>query len=110
MKLDSRRVSGFLRDPGSCRAVLLYGDDDGLVRERAEQLTKVAVGSLHDPFRIAELRRDTGEGLLEEAAALSLTGGRRVVRVREATDGLTPAVKSFLASRSESLIILEGTN
>jgi len=39
MKLAAGRVEGFLRRPDpEIRAVLLYGPDAGLVRERAEAL------------------------------------------------------------------------
>ncbi len=55
MKLDARSVPGFLRDPGACRVVLLFGDDAGLIRERAEALVRVVAGTLDDPFRVAEL-------------------------------------------------------
>jgi len=34
VKLDARRVEAFLRDPGAVRAVLLHGEDAGLIRER----------------------------------------------------------------------------
>ena len=37
----------------------------------------------------------------EEAAALSLTGGRRVVRVREATEAAAVPVKAVLAGKAE---------
>jgi DNA polymerase-3 subunit delta len=111
-KLDARRVGTFLADPGPCRAVLLHGDDAGLVRERAEALVLAVAGSRDDPFRVAELTREAavrGGALAGEAAAQSLTGGRRVVRVRDATDGLAGAVKEALAERGggDSLIVLE---
>jgi hypothetical protein len=35
MRVDARRVAGFLRDAWSCRVVLLFGEDIGLIRERA---------------------------------------------------------------------------
>lgn len=110
VKLDARRLSGFLQDPGSCRAVLLYGEDAGLIRDRAEQLTKAVVGRLQDPFRIAELGRATSDAFLAEVNALSLTGGRRVIRIRDATDALVIPLKSFLAGSSNSLVVLEGAS
>src|SRR5580698_6092981 len=80
MKLDARDFAGLLRDSSGLRALLLYGPDSGLVRERAEGLAKSVLGSLDDPFRFAELMRPDGSTLEGEAAALSFTGGRRVVR------------------------------
>ena len=36
MKLDARRIPAFLKDPGTCRVVLLHGEDAGLIRDRAD--------------------------------------------------------------------------
>ena len=107
MKLDARQIAGFLRHPGPCRAVLLYGEDEGLIRERARQLTLGVTGSLNDPFRVVELDRDGWPRMAEEMASLSLIGGRRVVRVREITDAATEAVKNVLRGGGEALLVLE---
>jgi DNA polymerase III subunit delta len=106
MKLDARRVPAFLNDPADCRVVLLYGEDAGLIRERAERLVR-ACGAHDDPFRLADLERDGFSRIAEEMAALALTGGRRVVRVRDAGDAATTAVESVLASEGDSLLVLE---
>jgi DNA polymerase-3 subunit delta len=107
MKLDARRLPAFLRDPGACRVVLIYGDDAGLIRDRAEALVRAVAGSLDDPFLVAELSRDTAGDLAAEAASLPLTGGRRVVRLREATDTVAPAVKTILDGGAPALVVLE---
>ncbi len=108
MKLDARRVSAFLRDPGACRVVLLHGEDDGVIREWAEALVRAVAGSISDPFRIADLDRDQVGRLAEEARSLSLMGGRRVVRLRGATDAVTDSVMGLLAGPGEALVVLEG--
>ena len=108
MRVDARRVVAFLRDPGACRVILLFGDDGGLIRERGNGLVRLVAGSLDDPFRVADLDRDAAARLEAEAAALSLTGGRRAVRVRDVTDGALGAVKAVLAGRGEALVVLEG--
>jgi DNA polymerase III subunit delta len=88
MKITANRADGFLARPGDVKAVLLFGPDGGLVRERMNMLTKQIAQSLDDPFRVAEfsasvLRDDPGR-LGDEAAAMSFGGGRRVVRWRDA--------------------------
>jgi DNA polymerase III subunit delta len=107
MKLDARRVAAFLRDPGACRVVLLHGEDTGLIRERAQGLIRLVAGALDDPFRVTDLAREHIATLPDEAAGLSLTGGRRAVRVREATDAATEPVKAVLAGPAPALVVLE---
>ncbi len=107
MKLDARRLAGFLKDPGPCRAVLLYGDDEGLIRERSRALTITVAGSTDDPFRVVELNREGWPHIAGESAAISMMGGRRVVRVREVTDAALGAVTEALKGRGDALIILE---
>jgi DNA polymerase-3 subunit delta len=109
MRIDARRIDGFLRDPGSCRVVLFYGDDAGLIRARARAMTVAVAGALDDPFRVAELDREDIARLPDEAATLSLTGGRRVVRLRDVTDGAgTTAAQAVLAGPAPALVVIEG--
>lgn len=107
MKLDGRRLEAFLDAPGTCHAVLLFGDDVGMIRERAGRLVRAVAGGLDDPFRVADLERDGLSRLAEELASRSLTGGRRVVRVRDVTDAATAAVTAALQRGSEALLVLE---
>lgn len=108
MKIDGRRVDGFLRDPGAYRAVLLHGDDGGLIRERARQLVVSVAGTVDDPFRVVEVERDGMGAIPAELAARAMTGGRRVVRLREATDAVLPHLQKALKGPGEGLLILEG--
>ena len=107
MKLDARQIEGFLRDPGAAQVVLLLGDDVGLIRERAKRLVVAVTGAVDDPFRVVELDRETIGAVPEEMASMSLTGGRRVVRVRDVTDGAHGVVEKVLASKAEGLLVLE---
>jgi DNA polymerase-3 subunit delta len=100
-------VVAFLRDPGACRVVLLYGEDHGMIRDRAAALTRVVAGSLDDPFRVADLGREATGRLANEAASLALSGGRRVVRLREATDAATEQVTAILKGAAPAFVVLE---
>lgn len=106
MKLDAGRVEQFLKNPGT-PAVLIHGPDAGLVAERGLTLARAVEGALADPFRFAELHNPDAGTLLAEATAASLTGGRRVIRVREAQDALAKPLESLLKNPPEALIILE---
>jgi DNA polymerase-3 subunit delta len=108
MKLLPARIQAFLRDPGDCRVVLLFGEDAGMIRDRAETLVRTVAGSLDDPFLVTELAREDIRQLSGEAAGLSLIGGRRVIRVRDVTDAATEPVLAVLTSRAPALVVLEG--
>lgn len=107
MKVDARQVAAFLRQPGKCRAVLLHGDDDGLIHERGNQLTRTIAGSLNDAFNVVELDRENWSRLPDEMTAISMMGGRRVIRVGAVTDAILDAVKRSVSSAGDALIILE---
>ena len=107
MKLAPRQVAAFLADPGSVCAVVLFGDDTGLIRERSDALVCAAAGSLDDPFRVVDLPADGADRLADEASSLSLTGGRRVVRLRDATDTATSRLKALLDRAPPGLAVIE---
>ncbi len=108
MKLEPRRVEAFLRKPEGVRAVLLHGDDVGLIRARANRLVKAVAGGLDDPFRVTSLERENFGAIPAEMASLGLMGGRRVVRVREASDAATGPVATALSGPGEAFLVLEG--
>jgi len=100
------------RPPEGLAAVLVFGPDQGLVRERAEKLAKTVVPDLADPFRVADLDESVLAGdparLADETAALSMLGGRRVVRVRSAGNGLAKLFEAFLEDpKGDALVVVE---
>ena len=102
MKLPPARLAAFLAKPdAACRAALFYGPDAGLVRERADRLAMAIAPDLRDAFRVADLAASALAAdparLNDEAAALSLSGGRRLVRVRDAGDQVGALFQRFLA-------------
>lgn len=111
MKIDYKTAAAFLKAP-SCDIVLLYGPDQGLVSERGQLLGKSVTLDLSDPFRVSDLDaeplRATPERLAEEAQALCLMGGRRLVRVRQATDMVRKALDILLELPAvEAFVIIE---
>ncbi|MDA0260575.1 MAG: DNA polymerase III subunit delta [Proteobacteria bacterium] len=113
MKLSGRRIDDFVRAPDDeSRAALVYGPDEGLVRERALGLVKVIAEDANDPFRVVEMTsakvEQDGAALADEAAAISMLGGRRVIRIRDATDRLSSLMGSFLEDPpGDAFIVLE---
>jgi DNA polymerase-3 subunit delta len=111
MKITPAKASAFLKSPDpAARGVLIYGPDRGLARERLDVLTRTVVADLADPFRVTEFAagalRDDPARLADEAAAQSLMGGRRVVRVLDAADGQTEAFKTFLEQTPGEALVL----
>ena len=80
-------IERFMRAPGpEARAVLIHGRDRGQVRERADALAAKLVERPDDPFDVAlltetDLDSDSAR-LADELSALSMMGGRRLVRLR----------------------------
>lgn len=112
MKIPPVRADAFVRSPPSeIRALLVYGPDSGLVRERAEAAARAIAGDLSDPFSVVEFTpaalRDNPSRLADEAGAMALMGGRRVVRLREATDSVAGAVEDALKLAGDAMVIVE---
>lgn len=98
--------------PPGLRAVLLYGPDAGLVRERARIARRAVLGEADDPFGLSELSggdlKEDPTRLADEAAALSFTGGRRVVAVRDLAESQARLLQDFLKELpGEALIVVE---
>jgi DNA polymerase-3 subunit delta len=94
-------IDRFLARPDpAIRAVLIHGKDRSGVGERAGILCRAITPDLNDPFNVTLLTDsdiDGDEARLEEAlTALSMTGGRRLVRVRLAAE--KSAIDKMLAA------------
>jgi DNA polymerase III subunit delta len=113
VKLSGRKIQQFLKSPApAVRAVLLYGPDAGLVRERADGLVRDVAGDVGDPFRVAELSPDEVAKepgrLFDEVAAIAMTGGRRAIRLRGPGEGLSDLLSRFLDDPpGDGLVVLE---
>lgn len=116
MKISSNQISEFLKSPSAeFQFILCYGPDDGLVRERADLIAGTVANDLSDPFLVSnlaesELLEDRAR-LGDEIAALTLTGGRRVVRIRNATDAVSPILKTQIETNAgDALIVVRAGN
>jgi len=116
VKIEPRQVDAFLRKPDArIRGVVVYGSDDGLIAERAAQLARTVCADLGDPFRVVDIAGDVLKGdparLADEFSAMSLMGGRRVIRVRPAGEESATALRNLVeAGAGDALIVLEGGN
>jgi len=113
MKLTWKDIEPFVKKPDAkARAILVYGPDAGLMKERAAAMGKTCVADLNDPFNVVTL---TAENLSEdkarlndEANAMSMMGGARLIRIEGASDKLTIILKDYLTNPSpDNLVIVE---
>ncbi len=116
--LKGKAIADFVRRGAQGpSAVLLYGPDLGLVRERADILAKSVVADFKDAFNYielsdAEVKPDPAR-LADEAAALSFAGGLRVVRLRTVGEAAAAAAKALVEAldashlKANALILIE---
>ncbi len=116
--LKGKAINAFLAKPDpAVAAVLIYGPDLGLVRERGGALAKSVVADFSDPFNYLELTDADLKGdparLADEAGALSFMGGTRAIRVRTTGEAAAKAVAALIdgldagALKPNALIIIE---
>jgi len=116
VKIEPRQAEAFLKKPDpKIRGVVIYGNDDGLIAERAMQLARSICEDLKDPFRVVDIAGEALKGdparLADEFGAMSLMGGRRVVRVRPAGEETAAALENLVAAPAgDALIVIEGGN
>lgn len=112
MILKGAALERFLGKPDpAIRAVLVYGPDHGLVHERSKTLA-AAAGDPADPFAFVVFKPEVIQSdparLADEAAALTFSGRRRVIRIREASDALARVFEPWLDDGiGDALVIVE---
>ena len=111
MKLTFREIEPFVKTPNkAARVILVYGPDSGLARERGDTIGKSVVADLHDPFNVCVLKADQliddPARLSDEANAISMMGGDRLIRIEDGADKLTVLIKTYLDNPSPSALVL----
>lgn len=106
-------ADAFVARPDPRRPVILvYGPDQGLVRERVDTLLRGGASDTNDPFSVVAIDGDVVASdpgrLADEARTLGLFGGRRLVHVRAGARNFNDAVESLLADPpQDALIVIE---
>ena len=105
MKVAGRQpLADLVANPSAIVGALLYGSDQGLVRDWASQLARSALGSDGGMFQLIVLPREDHGRLRDELATLPLGGGRRVVRVQDGGDSLAGVLEG-VAGRAQDLLL-----
>lgn len=116
MKITSRDASGLLSKASSkYLAFLLYGQDQGLARERSFIIARQFTDNFDDPFTVNQLSgndlADDKLRLADEANALNPFGGIRLVMVTGNGTEMTNAVKlAFENMNPDTRIIIRATD
>jgi len=99
--LKGKAITDFVarRNP-NIHAVLIYGPDQGLVRERIEKIALQVVPDLNDPFNTIEISESELKAnptrLTDEIMALSFMGGERIIRYRANGEAAGDGVSNFI--------------
>ncbi len=118
MRLKTAEIDRFIaKPPDTMWVALIYGPDEGLVRERAMKLARTVLSDLKDPFRLIELTdedlKNDPARIADEFGSISMLGGRRVIRVRTNSEKTARILAGFIESldkdnlQGDALVILE---
>ncbi len=104
MQIKPADADRFLSRPDpAIRVILIYGSDEGLVAERAQRFAEAVIGKSDDPFARVRMESsaiaDDPARLADEAHAVPLFGGQRIILVRlSGPRPIQSAVEMVLAS------------
>jgi DNA polymerase-3 subunit delta len=115
LKFAGKQLSALLSNTKlSVNAVLLYGPDQGLVREYAQRLSLQCTPNLNDPFSVTEF---TGPQLKQEPSILvdavfsmSLAGGDCVIIIHDAQDAIVPSLEYIFSKSAQAWPIIIEAN
>ena len=107
MKVAPNQVGAVLRQSTHLAGIVLYGEDWGLVRDRALEAARGVLGADASPFRLTTLTKEEHGRLRDEAGTMALGGGRRVIRVQDATDGIVAVLDKLGTKPADVLMVLE---
>lgn len=114
MIYKSVQTESYFKKPDlSVKAVLLYGQNEGLIAEYTKKFVQTVSQDLYDPFAVVYLDWDDVKGdigaLSSEYNSQSLTGSRRVVVLKDADNNLTKPLTEILeGSTSDTLLVIVG--
>jgi len=111
MKVPPRQIASFLSAiPKDISAVLLHGNDLGLISERARLIARQISSDLDDVFSVTRLDGDRAGAdpsiISDSAQAIAMTADRRLVWVKGKGTEMLSACKNALAQQIEAAFII----
>ena len=114
VKIAPNKIENIIKNPPSeYIAYLIYGPDEGLVRERAKTIALSVVDDLQDPFNVVDLNSaniaEDPAIIADEIGAISMMGGRRLIRIRDGDNKIADILKSTfeVTDNSDNIVIVE---
>ena len=106
--VSSGAADGFIqRLPKEIRFSLVHGLDEGLAHERVKAIVRSRIGDDSDPMRLVRLEGDAVArepgALADEAYAISMFGGDRVIWIDAQGRDLMPALEPLFARPADRL-------
>ncbi|MDG1285958.1 MAG: DNA polymerase III subunit delta [Rickettsiales bacterium] len=115
MKIAPAQQESFFKNPGDCRAFLLYGPDEGQIRTQSRQLIAHFLGQKYDTLDLTEIPADSlsedPTRLSDELSSYTLMGGDRLVVLRQASSDNAKVIEAAILSEPKPvwpLIVLAG--
>jgi len=105
VKIEPRQVETFLKKPDPrIRGIVVYGNDEGLIAERALALARTVCEDLKDPFRVVDI---AGDVLKHDPARLAEPVRQAVLAIDPSSKRGGGSILGFTLSSkfSESIII-----
>ena len=109
--IGSAAADGFItKEAGRHPFYLVYGPDEGLTHERTRAIVRKILGDEKDPLNLLrldgdEVAREPG-ALADEAHAIPMFGGQRVIWIDAQRQDLLPALSPLFARPPQSCAIL----
>ncbi len=111
MKIAAKIVEAYIKKPDADhRAVLLYGPDSGLVRERSKKIAAAFLDNNKDPFALSEITEsrilEDNALLADELSAISMMAPKRVVMIRVSGDKLSRVIEEASSCFNKDVLLI----
>ena len=109
MKIAPYKIDSFINSIANNKQIfgaLIYGPESGIVTINSNKIAKSIVKNLSDPFLVSNIeqkRIDEDSSILsDEFVSMSMMGGRKLIKIHNATNKITNNLKNIFESKNNS--------
>ena len=114
MKIQNYKIDQFCKDQNpNTPAILLYGQDYGLISERSSLIIKNFFKNMNhaiNSINIIDLELNAiisnPEFLDIEASSISILNNKKIIRIKDATDSLSKIIEEYLLTPHKDCLII----